>query len=307
MKPIDSLAFLGSKDFGLRVLRRIWMLRAESVSAVVTFDDRPDARSAFDGFVEFARETSVPLHVVNGAIGAEEVLRTLRADLCFVVCWYWLMRDELLDRFPSGAMGIHNSLLPKYRGGSPLVWAVINGEIETGFSVFSLSHGMDEGVVWMQEKVSIGPRDTIVDVQRNVENSLLDALDRSWNDLLAGRIVPRMQDDSQATYCAQRTPADGEIDWRWPAVRIRDFIRAQVPPYPGAFTFHNGRKLVMLDAEPFDRPYSGRPGQVARCATGGSIIVCGDQRALVVRNVLIDDRTCPAAEILSSIRIRLPG
>lgn len=305
MDQVRSFVFLGSKALGLEVLRTTWRLRPGALRAVVTFDDSADARSVLQQFVAFGKETGVRVHIAQNPRHAEEIIVSVEPDLCFVVCWYWLLSESVIRRLPSGAIGVHNSLLPKYRGGSPLVWAIINGETEAGFSLFSFTQGMDEGDIWLQEKVTISPGDTIDMVSQHVQQRLLDVLNARWCALLDGEVRPYKQRHELATYCAQRFPGDGRIDWRWPADRVFNFIRALSPPYPHAFISYQEKQVLVAEAEVFGQPYYGTPGQVARSGDAGVYVICGDNRAVILRTLIVDGERQPARNVLPSIKIRL--
>ncbi len=305
MSPVRTIVFLGSKRLGLEVLQTIWRLRPAALQAVVTYDDRKDRRCVLDGFLSFGDQTGVPVYVAEDPRHAEQIVASVSPDLCLVVCWYWLLSDSFIRKLACGAIGIHNSLLPKYRGGSPLVWAIINGETETGFSVFSFSDSMDAGDIWWQEKVSISSQDTVESVTRKLEAALLRSLETRWRDLLDGKLSAQEQKHELATYCAQRFPADSQIDWRWPADKIVNFVRALKPPYPCAFFRFQDSDFMVEEIELFPFPYFGAPGQVARTGESGVYVVCGDNRAVILKALVVENAPRPANLVLTSIRIRL--
>lgn len=307
MSGIGRVVFLGSKHIGLETLKTIWALSPETLRGVVTFDDSNDARSVLPQIKEFCIQAGLHIEIAKNRQATEEAIKAMSPDLCLVVGWYWLLSDSLIKTIPYGIIGAHSSLLPKYRGGSPLVWAMINGERETGFSIFSFVSDMDSGDIWLQEKVAISDKDTIASMLENIENKLLDSLGKNWCALLNGAIQPYAQDHSEATYCAQRMPDDGEIDWQLSAEDIYNFIRAQTLPYPGAFTVHNGKRINILNAELFSRPYYGTPGQIARVSVTEGVVdvICGDARAIILKTVSVDGEARPAGLVFPSIKIRL--
>ena len=303
---ISRVAFIGSKNFGLEILRTVHQIRPDSIIAVVTYDDKDDARSALVGYAEFCSEINVPLYVAINRHDAEAALERLQPEFCLVVGWYWFLSQSLLDKMPYGAVGLHNSLLPKYRGGSPLVWALINGEEEVGCSLFSFTHEMDAGDVWLQCVVPLTQEDNIGSAQQKIEKAICEQLRLQWPNILDNIAVPIPQNNNDATYCSQRFADDGEIDWSRSSYAIHNLIRAQTPPYPGAFTTLGGRRVILLSAKRFSYPYYGIPGQVARIVRGeGVYIICGDSRAIIVSNVSIEGRVCAAEDVFISIKYRL--
>ena len=179
-------------------------------------------------------------------------VKALEPDLILVAGWYYMVSRSLRECAPLGAVGLHGSLLPKYRGGAPLVWAMIHGETESGLSFFYLEDGVDAGDVIGRARFAIEERDTIADAMKKMEEAAEHLL-RTYLPLLAqGRAPRRAQDHSQATEYPQRSPEDGEIDWSRSTLEIRNFIRAQTRPYPGAFTRIGGKKVVLWDADIFE-------------------------------------------------------
>ena len=118
--PANSVLFIGSKQLGLQVLRTMHRRAPRLLVGSMTIDDRTDRRSAHDGFVDFCAAQGLPLFVVPDRQQAEQTIARLQPDLCIVVGWYWLITDHTLRSVPRGFVGIHNSKLPAYRGGSPL-------------------------------------------------------------------------------------------------------------------------------------------------------------------------------------------
>jgi len=300
------LLFLGSKRLGERILRSMIHRVPASVCAAVTLDDRADARSAFDAIAAVAATASIPLHVARDRRHAEELIRLEAPDLCIVACWYWLISDRALQSVPGGFIGIHNSLLPKYRGGSPLVWALINHETEIGASFFSFRAGIDDGPVWLQARIQVGEDDYVDEVLDRLEAETLRVFEEGFPGILSGALRPAEQDHDRATYCAQRVPEDGEIDWTQPATAVFDFVRAQSPPYPGAFTWYEGSRLTILRARRIASRYDGTPGQVARIDGDGVVIVCGNATALRLDEVEFGEGRVPAARVIRTLRTRFP-
>jgi methionyl-tRNA formyltransferase len=306
MAPPHRILFLGSKALGLRVVQEMHALAPDALTGILTIDDRADSRSVFAEFQSWAAAAAAPLHVATNRKHAEQLVSEIRPDLCFVVGWYWLISPAALASVPAGFLGIHNSLLPRYRGGSPLVWAIIHGETEVGFSLFTFGAGMDDGPVWAVGKTPLGPDDTVADVLARLEVETVRVVRATYPRILDGTASPRAQDHTQATYCAQRYPADGVIDWSKPAAFVHNFVRAQSEPYPGAFTYLNGKKLTIWKARREPHVYHGTPGQIARLDPGGVTVVCGDDRALVLEQVEYDGTRTAANQVITTIKARFP-
>mgnify|MGYP000917397567 CR=1 FL=1 len=276
--------FVGSKRMGVRVLETMLAEGREQVVGIVTFDDSADARSALPSFVELSRQTSLPLFVLKKGSEIREVVLQTKPDFCVVSGWYWLLDQSLLDLCPGGFVGLHGSLLPRYRGFAPLVWALIEGESELGISLFYFSEGMDEGDIIEQFPFTAGPDATISEVLNEAEDASVELIRRNFRPLVEGRAARSSQPASGANYCAQRVPSDGRIDWRWDAGRIHNFVRAQSAPYPGAFFADpRGQNVTVDAAEVFGAQYLGAPGQVLRSGPGYALVICGGRSAIRIR------------------------
>ncbi|PCI46013.1 MAG: hypothetical protein COB51_08135 [Moraxellaceae bacterium] len=305
MNKINRVLFIGSKQLGLRILNELYLLSPNKLIGVITLNDFRDTRSVFAKFKDFSRQTEIDIHVVESQRASEAQIQALRPDLCIVVGWYWLFSDALLDTVPFGFVGLHNSLLPQYRGGSPLVWAIINNEKEVGCSYFSLSREMDAGDIWAQESVSVDINENISDLLEKLEDRSVNALHECYPRLLDGTMTPVTQDHALATYCAQRRPSDGNIDWNKTALEVHNFIRAQSAPYPGAFTYYKDHKLTVWKARCFHRPYYGIPGQVVHISKSGVSIICGDHQAIILEWVETSGHRAHANQIIQTLKVRM--
>lgn len=304
MTKINKVLFIGSKPFGLRCFEEMYKIDPQSAIGIVTIDDRKDTRSAYDGFHEFAGQSNLKICVAKNRTDSEHIIREFQPDLCLVNGWYWLIGKETLEAVPHGFIGIHNSLLPKYRGGSPLVWSIINGETRAGLSFFSFTEGMDDGDIWAQESVPIKPGDYISDALQKIENEAISIIQEKYSAILNGDITPKPQNHDAATFCGSRMPGDGLIDWKKSSGEIYNFIRAQLEPYPGAFTFIYGKKLTIWRARPVDMTYYGSPGQVTRITEDGVYVICGDNKPILLETVEIDGQKGPANKFIKSISTR---
>ena len=304
--PVRKVLFMGSKRLGLLCLEVIYRSNPSILQGVMTIDDRTDRRSTLDGFKRFCCKEDIPVFIARNRKNAETLISELRPEFCIVVGWYWLISKETLQVVPRGMIGLHTSLLPSYRGGSPLVWAMLNQETKVGVSLFTLTENMDDGDIWGQAAVPVASEDTIQTVLDRLEKAAVVLVRERYPCILEGTATPQPQDHSKATYCALRTPRDGWIDWSRPARFVYDFIRAQTDPYPGAYTLYQGRKLSIWKASLLPEVYFGTPGQVARILEQKVAVVCGDNRAVLLEIVESESSREPAGRVLRSLKIRFP-
>lgn len=281
--------FLGSKEFGLSILRILVGSSPAVRWQIVCPDDRNDPRCALQKFQEFARDNDLPLSVVRTSSEARKLLSGSSPDVVFACGWYWILPAELIATVPLGCFGIHNSLLPKYRGWSPLVWSIINGDAKVGSSLFQFASGVDDGDLLAQFEIDLAMHENVVDALQGIEAEIQKNLPDIWSGYLRGEIKLTSQKHENATYCGRRIEADGKIDWKKTALEVHNFIRAQAPPYPGAFAFDAGqRKVVFIETDPDPRTYYGTPGQILEVQRECIVVCCGGSTALVVRQVAVD-------------------
>ncbi len=180
-----------------------------------------------------------------------------------------------------------------------MVWAVINGETETGVSLFYIGEGMDDGDIIASSRFTIGKHDTISQVADKAVESSVSIFTEYYPRLLRGDAPRKPQSNDECSYCAQRIPEDGKINWNWPLQRVYNFVRAQSRPYPGAFTVLNGKKLTIWTASPMEEIFYGTPGQVVRISAEGVVVICGDNRAITIKTAqLQDDQTSATQDII---------
>ena len=170
-------------------------------------------------------------------------------DNIISVNYLFILEPDILDRVKNVAVNFHGSLLPKYRGRTPHVWAIINGEKEAGITAHLMNSKCDDGDIVKQIVVPIGENETGADILVKY-NSIYPGLVKSIiSDIEGNTLKHTPQDTTKATYFGKRTPADGKIIWDWQKERIRNWVRAQAFPYPGAFALFKGNKIIINKVE----------------------------------------------------------
>ena len=253
-----KIVFFGASELGWKCCRRIVENKLAEVTCIFTipkefnisYSDKPVTNVNFADFHSLGKEFNIPVISVTAKMGEyTEEIRKYSPDIILVIGWYYIVPKTIREIPKLGCAGMHASLLPKYRGGAPLVWAMINGETKTGLSFFYLDEGTDTGDIIAQEEIEINRDDYIKDILEKVTDAALKII-KTNVPLLANGNAPRLkQNENDATYVPQRKPEDGEIDWTWSAEEIYNFIRAQSKPYPGAFTIINGKKIKIWNAD----------------------------------------------------------
>jgi methionyl-tRNA formyltransferase len=295
--------FLGSKTLGLRILEAV-INACPTEWRIVHPDDHQDARSTIDAFNDFAKERQIDLLVAPSASTAKAIISDYKPDIALVCGWYWSVDAETLASVPMGVYGIHNSLLPKYRGGAPLVWSIINGEQHVGSTVFKMTPEMDAGDILMQVTVWNQPEKTVGVLLAEIEKELVQRLPARWSSVMKGVPPLLRQNHDEATHCGQRRPEDGLIDWDRPATAVHDFIRAQSAPYPGAFSWLSTKKIIIARSAVDSRRWIGTPGQILD-RSGSSVAIACRNSAILVLDVLVDGIPAFPHDVLTSVKMRL--
>ena len=257
-----GIAVFAYSDIGYECLDLL-IARGETVRVVFTHEDDPGETRWFRSVAELARRHGIPVRFDEPRrdSDAARLIAALEPDLIFSFYYRRMIPTPVLAAARHGAFNMHGSLLPRYRGKAPVNWAVLHGEHETGVTLHHMIARPDAGDIVDQEAVPIGPDDTAYDVMRRLVPAARRLLDRQLAALKAGTAPRRAQDEAAATYFGGRRPEDGRIDWRQPAQRVVDLVRAVAKPYPGAFTERNGRRLMVWRARPAGTA-GGRPGEV---------------------------------------------
>ena len=223
---------------------------------------------------------------------ALEELAALAPEVIVVAAYGRLLPPEVLRLPLHGCLNVHPSLLPRYRGPSPVVTAMLEGEAITGVTVMLMDEGLDTGPLLAQRAVTIEERDTGETLTRRlfeVGGRLLVETMPRW---VAGELKAVPQDPSQATTTRRITKEDGQLDWGQPAARLWNRVRA-LDPWPGAYTLWRGRMLKVLEASVAGAPGQGLPGQVFVIEGGREprlAITAGSGTALEVRRLQLEGR-----------------
>ena len=247
-------------NVGYRCIEELLRQGAE-ISLIFTHEDSPAEQIWFSSVRELAEKNRIPYLTSSiNEPGNIEKVRKIAPD--FLLSFYYrnMIKPELLEIPARGALNLHGSWLPKYRGRVPVNWAVINGETETGATLHYMVAKPDAGDIVDQEKVAIAFTDTAHDVFGKVNEAAVTVLRRAWPRLVDGSADRIPMDLAAGSYFGGRKPEDGRIDWNKSAVEIYNLIRGVTHPYPGAFTELNGMKLLIWSAWP--AAGSGQPGQV---------------------------------------------
>lgn len=295
------IAFVGSHQEGKECLQEI-LDEGGNVVAIFTFtEDIARKTSGAVSFADIAANYDIPLFKVKDTNTPEAVahFRQINPDVIFVIGWTRLVSNEILKIPKYGCIGMHASLLPKYRGRAPVNWALIHDETESGNTTILLDEGVDTGKIIAQRSFSITLSDTCETVYHKVAKA---------GRTMLREILPMLQDGDKLPYVIQkheegsvlpkRRPEDGIIDWNKRAMDLFNWVRALTHPYPGAFTFHNSRKLFIWEAriahcpvmenEDYHSLATIKPGTVMSISDGITVLT-GAKELLSVHRLNFED------------------
>jgi methionyl-tRNA formyltransferase len=302
-----------------------------SVVAVVTQPDKPKGRdlkltpSPVKVLAEkFQLPVLQPLKARDEKFISE--LRALQPDLLVVVAYGQILPQTLLDVPQFGCVNIHTSLLPKYRGAAPIQWAIADGETETGVTIMKMDAGLDTGPILSTRRTPIFPTDNSQILHDRLAQLGADLLVETIPFFVAGKITPQPQPAEGSTYAAKIKKEDAHIDWKQPAQKIWNRLRA-FTPWPGAFTFFRSAGLrhgsLMAAAPPRAGPeagapvllkilraevfeMTGEPGTILSSEKTGIVVACGENSLRILELQREGGKRLVAADFLSGFPLA-PG
>jgi methionyl-tRNA formyltransferase len=261
------IIFFGTGTFGIPTLRRL-IESPHKVLAVVTQPDRKKGRGwkvQPTPVKEFIGKTHPEMEVIQPGKASDpgfvKHLETMNADLFVVVDYGQILSKELLDVPSKYCVNLHPSLLPKYRGPSPVNWAIMNGDGETGNTVIKMNEHMDAGDMILQEETVLKGDETAGELLERLSCEGAGLVVKALELIEKGAENMVEQDESRVTHAPKLTKEMGRIDWNRPAQEIIRQVRA-MSPWPGAFTYLDGKVLKVHKAELCDENAKGRPGEI---------------------------------------------
>lgn len=303
---------MGTPELSCASLRALAGCPDLQILAVVTQPDRPKGRDLKlrpSPVKELAHASNLP--VLQPARARDESfieqLHSLKPDLVAVAAYGQILPPAILDLPRFGALNVHTSLLPKYRGAAPIQWAILNDEPETGVTIMKMDAGLDTGAILSQEKTPVLPEDTAESLHDRLATMGADLLVRTIPDYVSAKISPRPQPAEGVTYAPKIKKEAGQINWTQPARVIWNRVRG-LRPWPGAFTLLPAEPqphlLKIWQAEVAD--LSGTPGEVLRADKSGLVIGCGQQALRILKLQREGGRALEVQQFLAGHPLR-PG
>ena len=306
------VAFFGTPGFAVPTLERLLQSR-HPVAGVITQPDRPRGRGQqiTEGPVK-ARALAARLPVFQPERLSRDAfaapLESLHADIGVVAAYGRILPDWLLATLPRGLINVHASLLPRYRGASPIHRAVIAGDAETGVTIMRVVKALDAGPMIASGKVAIGPDDTTTNVEATLAIRGAELLVETLDAIEAGYATETPQDDALATYAPKLSKAEATVDWTKPAPDLHNLIRG-LWPWPHAHTFL-GRTRYILHRSRVSTIDAGtaRPGTIITAsAIDGLHVACGGSTALELLDLQLEGKRVLSARDAMAAKTLIPG
>ncbi len=290
-----KIIFMGTADFGAPVLEKLADSRENRI-AVVTQPDRPQGRGrkilptpikkiALDKGLEVFQPENI-----NDEESIERI-KEFNPDIILVVAYGQILSGHILNIPKIGCINIHGSLLPKYRGAAPINRAIINGEKETGITFMFMQEKVDAGEIIFQEKIDILADETCGELYNRLSDLSARSLPKLLEKIKSGKIERISQANKLATFARKMNKEDGKIDWSDKGERVYNLIRGTIP-YPGAFSYYQGRKLKITRAR-FLNNYQGeadtgspKPGRVVNTKKDAILISTGDKGIIKILKLI---------------------
>ncbi len=304
------IVFFGSPEAALPALEAL-LGAGHEIPLVVTQPDRPAGRGRVPTpcpVKTYALGHGLPTYEperIRKDPGAVDRLRAARPEIHIVVAYGQIMPGPVIDLPPRRSLNLHFSLLPAYRGASPVSWAIRRGEALTGVTIFRLNEKMDEGDIFASAEEPISPLDTTGSLERRLAvlgaGLLVDTLAR------LDRITPRPQAHEAATLAPKLKKEDGRIDWGASPSAVDRHVRSMTP-WPSAFTFLETERIIVLTGRPTPSlgpsATTAEPGTVLSTGRDGILIACGEETYSIVRLQPEGRKAMDAAAWLAGGRIR---
>ncbi|MCJ7611546.1 MAG: methionyl-tRNA formyltransferase [Candidatus Aminicenantes bacterium] len=282
------IVFFGSPSAALPALTRI-LEEGHSLELIITQPDKPAGRGqalSAGPVKRFALEKGLTVHQpekIRTDPRSLELLQSLRPDIGVVVAFGQILPKAIIDLPRWHTVNVHFSLLPKYRGASPVAWALLRGETRTGVTIFELDEKMDEGHILSRREIDILPHESA----GSLENRLAQAGAELLSETLAARarlpLIP--QDHVAATYAPKLKKEDGRLVWSEPASTIDRRVRA-FTPWPSAFAFLAGRRLQITQGRPVEgQTYPGAAGFILPSSPDGMRVCCGQGTIFLIERL----------------------
>lgn len=282
-----KIVFFGTAQFAVPILKAL--VTQHEVVLVVSSPDAKVGRKQeitqspiSEMAVELNLKLANPLKLKNNTEFFEQ-LKEYQADMFVVVAYGKIIPQEILDIPPKGTINVHGSILPKYRGASPIQYALLNGETETGVTIMVMDKEVDHGPILTSDKLKIEPNDIYLSLSNRLSNLASPLLIKTLDEYGAGKITPQEQNHEQATFTKIISKEDGKINWEKTSQEIKHQLQA-FTPWPGIWTTWENQTLKIIECSDEEAINENNNLETGTITQDGKII-CGNQTVLRIEKI----------------------
>ena len=227
-------------------------------------------------------------------------LDNFRPEVCLMISYGNIIPNKFIEKYKF--LNVHYGLLPKYRGMHTVAWAIINGEKEVGYTIHEVDDMIDNGDILDQCKIEIQKTEDRNIIMNKLDMLLRDNICEFIDKYLNNKLEGKKQDISKATFFGKRNIDDCKINWNDSTENILNFIRALVPPYPGAFTNYRGNKIIIISAEEFNKEnYKEIPGHIVYYKKSEGVIVKTQDTTIIIKNIIVNGKIIRSDEYIKNV------
>lgn len=276
---------MGTGQFAVSPLEHL-LKSSHKALCVVTQTDKPSSRRGkkvvFSPVKQCALDNGLNIYQPERVSSEEscEYLKSLGADIIIVCSYGQLLKDNILKLCPHGAINIHASILPSYRGASPITRCIMNDEQYTGISIMFMDTGLDTGDVMLREKCPITEDDTFSSLSQKLSKMGAECIIKAMDSIKRGYIPREAQNEENSSYAHKITRADKKVDFTCEGRSVFNKIRS-LDRYPAAFATLNNKEIKLFDAQYIAASISQRPGSIVSAGKKGIIIACGNDNVMI--------------------------
>ncbi|EPH98487.1 MULTISPECIES: methionyl-tRNA formyltransferase [unclassified Enterococcus] len=285
---MTKIVFMGTPAFSVPILEGL-IEAGYQVQAVVTQPDRPVGRKRIitpspvkEAAVKHGIKVLQP-EKISGSPEMEEII-AMHPDVIITAAFGQFLPEKLLQAPVHGAINVHASLLPKYRGGAPVHYSIIDGEEKTGVTIMEMIKKMDAGGIFAQGSIPITDQDDVGTMFEKLSKLGKDLLLDNLPAILEGKLAPVPQNEEEVTFSPNITREQEAIDWNKNAKAVDQQVRG-MRPWPIAFTTYNGSRWKLLDVQPLDEQTEEQPGTIIFKDKKNLWIACGDKTVLAIKEL----------------------
>lgn len=286
-----KIVFMGTPDFAAQALESL-IVAGHEITAVVTQPDKPKGRSSelIPSPVKIcASKYQIPVMQPKRIKTPEAIseLKQYEAEVYVVAAFGQILSQEILDIPPYGSLNIHASLLPKYRGSSPIQRVILDGEEKTGVTIMQMDAGIDTGDILYKREIPISPEDDFQSLHDKLMYLGGEAIVEALELLISGKLVPEKQEEALSSHAPMIEKSMGEVHFEKSAVEIDRLIRGMTP-WPSAYTYYKGKQLKLWKAVTVEG-IAGAPGEILSVDKESITVACGEG-ALQIRSLQLEGK-----------------